>query len=74
MAESNGWSEWKQHVLREQKRIADDVSALRADVTSLRLELAERRGSVRTGTRIAGAVAGFIAGIVATIVSNLFKP
>lgn len=37
--DSNGWNEWRNHVLAEMERIAENQNELRADIQKIHLEV-----------------------------------
>jgi len=68
---SNGWDQWRAHVLAELERLADNDQRAEAQLVAIRGDLAKLHAevaSLRTLAGIGGAVAGLLAGVVVRLV------
>lgn len=59
---SNGWAEWKNHVLIEIKRLADNQEAMREDIIAL-----------KTKAAVWGSVAAFVVTTLVNLAIGVLK-
>lgn len=64
LGNNNGWDEWRNHVLQEQKRQGRVLDQLMNDLQNFRLYISTEVRQVKTEVKIKSGVWGAIAGLI----------
>lgn len=77
--EGNGWEEWKNHVLQEQKRqnrvmenIREDVSSLKGSLLEFKKDAAVESKKIETELRIKSGIWGAVAGLIPAALAVIY--
>jgi len=65
--DTNGWDEWKNHVLQELKALSEGQKEQSKEINNCRIDIA----TLKTKSSLWGAITGFIASVVVAVGSVL---